>query len=224
MDLSAPEAATAMNERINACLDGDLPMDDLLPSERLELTELDAVLSRLTADLGSRPTPDLRHAVISRLPALSQSGSPGWRRAIDWLWRPRPIQLRLRPAYALASLAVIVGAGAAAKEFDATPAPEALAIESPAEASHVYVQFRLESPSASRVALAGTFTGWEPEYTLRESEPGVWTVLVPLAPGVHDYAFVVDGSEWVADPAAPQVADSFGGTNSRISLPPMGAA
>jgi hypothetical protein len=47
---------------------------------------------------------------------------------------------------------------------------------------------------------------------------------VPLRPGVHDYAFVVDGERWVADPNAPQVDDSFGGTNSRISLPPINAS
>ena len=89
----------------------------------------------------------------------------------------------------------------------------------------VYVQFRLESPQAQQVALAGTFTGWQPTLQLEETEPGVWSALVPLKPGVHDYVFVVDGERWVPDPHAPQqVDDSFGGTNSRISLPPLGAS
>jgi 1,4-alpha-glucan branching enzyme len=89
----------------------------------------------------------------------------------------------------------------------------------------VYVQFRLESAQARQVALAGTFTGWQPTLQLEQKEPGVWTALVPLRPGVHDYVFVVDGERWVPDPNAPQqVDDSFGGTNSRISLPPLGAS
>jgi hypothetical protein len=38
---------------------------------------------------------------------------------------------------------------------------------------------------------------------------------------VHDYAFIVDGERWIADPMAPAVADGFGGLNSRIAvLPP----
>jgi 1,4-alpha-glucan branching enzyme len=84
------------------------------------------------------------------------------------------------------------------------------------------VQFRLQAPGAARVALAGSFTGWKPEYELHESEPGTWTALVPLKPGVHDYTFVVDGHEWIPDPNAPQVADDFGGRNSRLFLPAPG--
>ncbi len=83
----------------------------------------------------------------------------------------------------------------------------------------VYVQFRLEAHGASRVALAGTFTGWQPEYELRETAPGTWSILVPLLPGIHDYAFVVNGTEWLADPHALQIDDGFGGVNSRIALP-----
>jgi 1,4-alpha-glucan branching enzyme len=88
----------------------------------------------------------------------------------------------------------------------------------------VYVQFRIRVPDARSVQLAGTFTGWKPAYALSRSANGEWTALVPLRPGVHDYSFVVDGDVWVADPNAPQVDDSFGGTNSRISLPPIGAS
>jgi hypothetical protein len=42
--------------------------------------------------------------------------------------------------------------------------------------------------------------------------------MVPLAPGVYDYSFVVDGKRMVVDPYAPRVADSFGGSNSRLFL------
>jgi 1,4-alpha-glucan branching enzyme len=88
----------------------------------------------------------------------------------------------------------------------------------------VYVQFRIAVPDARTVSLAGTFTGWKPAVALRRNADGEWTALVPLRPGVHDYAFVVDGDRWVTDPNAPQVDDSFGGTNSRISLPPISAS
>jgi 1,4-alpha-glucan branching enzyme len=105
----------------------------------------------------------------------------------------------------------------------AGPAP-AVAV-APDGAARLYVQFRLEAPGASEVRLAGSFTGWQPELELRETAPGVWSALVPLEPGVHDYTFVVNGEEWVVDPYAPRVEDSFGGSNSRLFLPlPAGSA
>jgi 1,4-alpha-glucan branching enzyme len=82
----------------------------------------------------------------------------------------------------------------------------------------VLVQFRLDAPDASGVALAGNFTDWEPKYQLTRTAGGVWTVTVPLAQGVHKYAFVVDGKTWQPDPLAPSVADGFGGENSQIAV------
>ena len=60
---------------------------------------------------------------------------------------------------------------------------------------------------------------------LSETAPGVWSAMVPLDPGVHDYTFLVDGQEWVVDPNATNVEDSFGGMNSRLFLAaPLDAA
>jgi hypothetical protein len=39
-----------------------------------------------------------------------------------------------------------------------------------------------------------------------------------LPAGQHQYAFVVDGARWVADPGAPAVDDGFGRRNSVLSL------
>ncbi|HEX5727708.1 MAG TPA: glycogen-binding domain-containing protein, partial [Longimicrobiaceae bacterium] len=99
--------------------------------------------------------------------------------------------------------------------------PGPVAVAPAAGPPPVYVQFRLEAAGARDVRLAGTFTGWEPSVALRQTAPGEWTALVPLRPGVHDYAFVVDGTTWVADPHATRVDDGFGGKNSRISLPSL---
>jgi hypothetical protein len=65
------------------------------------------------------------------------------------------------------------------------------------------VQFMLTAPAASRVALAGDFNGWDPreiEMT-RDSPDGRWAVTLALAPGRHSYAYVVDDTQWVRDPA-----------------------
>ena len=65
------------------------------------------------------------------------------------------------------------------------------------------VQFMLTAPAASRVALAGDFNGWDPrgiEMT-RDVRDGRWAVTLALAPGRHTYAYVVDDTQWVRDPA-----------------------
>jgi hypothetical protein len=90
----------------------------------------------------------------------------------------------------------------------------------PLAGTPVLVQFRFDAPQARQVALAGEFTNWQPIYPLKRSDPGIWTVVVPLEPGIHDYAFIVDGERWVPDPMAPAVADGFGGLNSRLAVIP----
>lgn len=208
-----------MTERIHACLDGDLSRDDLLPSEREQLAEMEGALRATLGHLRAAPVPDFTARVMAALPPVEapvpakESPAP-WRAALSWLWAP--FQVTLRPAYALAAVLLVGLALPRLPEPGAAPAPVAVAAARPAP---VYVQFRMEVENASQVAIAGTFTGWKPRHVLQETEPGVWSALIPLQPGVHDYVFVVDGEHWVPDPHAPQVADSFGGTNSRISLP-----
>ena len=217
-----------MSERIHAHLDGDLPTDALTPDERARAARLARALDAAAAHLRAAPAPDLTARVMASLPAAAprRRASP-WKAALGWLWTPRPVRIAFRPAYGLAFAAA---ATVALTQLSMDPSarmattlpPETA--ERPAQAPSVYVQFRLEARGATQVALAGTFTGWKPEVQLIETAPGEWSALVPLTPGVHDYAFVVDGERWVADPHAPQVDDSFGGTNSRIALPPVGSS
>ncbi len=79
------------------------------------------------------------------------------------------------------------------------------------------VEFVVSAPHASRVTLVGDFNAWDIDATPMESRAGSdrWTVSVPLPPGRHVYAFVIDGAHWIADPAAPRVAaDAFGAPSS----------
>jgi hypothetical protein len=65
------------------------------------------------------------------------------------------------------------------------------------------VQFILTAPAASRVALAGDFNGWDTRTIplTRATRDGRWAVTLALAPGRHSYAYVVDDTQWVRDPA-----------------------
>jgi hypothetical protein len=215
------QRSTMSNDRIHAWLDGDLPLDALSADERATAGELGAALEAAAAQLRAAAAPDLSARVMAALPRTApRSVSDRLGAALGWLWSP--VRVTLRPAYGLA-LAAVAAVALALPSAPGVRAPLAHEAATAAEPP-VYVQFRIAIPGAHSVALAGTFTGWKPAVALRRSADGEWTALVPLRPGVHDYAFVVDGDRWVTDPNAPQVDDSFGGTNSRISLPPIGAS
>jgi hypothetical protein len=217
----------AMNDRIHRYLDGELPREQLSADELARAAEMEAAIMRATADLRAMHAPDLVGRVMSALPAAALAAAPAlrpdglrWARAWSWLWNPRPVTISFRPAYGMLAL-LALALGVQGLPLPARDGGERMAVSS--TPPPVYVQFRLNAAGAQHVSLAGTFTGWKPGYTLHETSPGVWTAMVALRPGVHDYAFVVDG-RWVSDPSAPQVDDSFGGTNSRISLPPIVAS
>lgn len=217
-------------ERVHDCLDGAISEDRLTEQERRLLEDTRFAVEESLRALRQAPAPDVVGSVMARIAAQETAASPagayerktsdsgagegtvtrllkGLRVALGWIWTPRPV--RLRPAWVLGGLtAVALGTGL-------VQAPE---VRESTSTPVLYVRFDLEAANASTVAVAGSFTGWEPLYELREQAPGQWTALVPLHPGVHDYGFVVDGEHWVADPDAIPVEDGFGGVNSRIAV------
>ena len=82
------------------------------------------------------------------------------------------------------------------------------------------VRFDLMLPNAAQeVALVGDFNGWDEHATpmVRRRDDGAWSAKVPLSPGRHVYAFVIDGRRWLVDPLAPQVPDGgYGPANAVI--------
>ena len=81
------------------------------------------------------------------------------------------------------------------------------------------VRFVLADAGARTVSLVGDFNAWTKRATpLRMAKPGVWSAQVALAPGRHEYAFVVDGKRWVADPAAERLADDFDTPSSVVTV------
>lgn len=82
------------------------------------------------------------------------------------------------------------------------------------------VRFVFADSNARRVELVGDFNEWTKGATQlkRSGAPGVWTVSVPLSPGRHEYAFIINGSRWVADPLAVKSSDDFGTESSVIRV------
>ena len=174
-----------------------------------EIDPLEQLIGETRALVDARPAPDFVDAVMSKVEQLDMDRPT---RPHSWivrtgqqLWAPRLVTFAVRPAYTLFAAAAVL--------LLTTVLPN-----QQGGGEKVFVQFRLQSSDASDVRLAGSFTHWQPEYQLHETAPGLWTVTLPLAPGVHDYAFIIDGQRWVTDPYAAAVQDGFGGSNSRITL------
>lgn len=207
-----------MNARVQQALDGEIGRETLTAAEQAEVVETETALGAVVRAIPVRPLPELAPAVLQQIRARANSrpvAAPArtLRRGTgvaEWLWRPRSMSIGWRPAYALAAavvLAVVITANLLRPGRALLPG-----------AQQVLTQFVLRAPDATNVALAGDFTGWQPAFTMTRTEPGVWTVVVPLDPGIHQYSFVVDGVRWIPDPAAPAVNDGFGGLNSRIAV------
>lgn len=230
-----------MNERIHRALDGELPRDMLTQEERAGLARYEAMIAATERAVERHDAPDLTEAVMSRIaqlplpgrqptgvrsaqsrtadaPAAESKPWGGFVRALEWLWAPRPIAVR--PAWALGAAVLVLALFGVMPRGGEAPGQAPVVAAPAAAAPEIFVHFRLDAPDASSVHLAGDFTDWEPSYELHESQPGVWTVVVPLEAGVHDYAFVIDGQRWTPDPLATAVDDGFGGQNSRLSLLP----
>jgi hypothetical protein len=82
------------------------------------------------------------------------------------------------------------------------------------------VRFVFVDQNAKSVELVGDFNEWARGSTElgRSGAPGVWAVSVPLSPGRHEYAFIINGSRWVADPLAVKSSDDFGTESSVIRV------
>jgi hypothetical protein len=196
---------TEFHFQVKRLLDGELTLSELPPELRAEGEEA----LRLLAPLDREPV-TLPAALDARVLAAvrRRADTPSlWRRLVA----PREVRLRLRPWTLVPALA----AAAALVLFLSRSAPLP-------PAAIVTVRFVLFAPEAQQVALAGTFNQWDPAATplVRTGAPGVWatTLTLPVGGGQHQYAFVVDGARWVADPAAPAVDDGFGRQNSVLAL------
>lgn len=212
-----------MTERIQRALDGELPRRLLMPDETAELEVYGQIIEDTVEQVSPVRAPDLAPAVMQTIGStgseegLFERAARATRRWLDWAWSPRP--LVVRPAYVAGAILVALGAAlfagrASVLERTAGTMEPAGAMGEPS----VFVHFRIDAPDASEVLLAGDFTNWQPKYELHETAAGVWSAIVPVDPGVHHYAFFIDGEHWVPDPHAAQVEDGFGGVNSRLAV------
>lgn len=154
--------------------------------------------------------------------ALQRAGNTGDE---PWWTRSFTVQLRLPHLMAMAAAVVLMLTGVpawrntAAVESDAIR--RAVAARAAGTPGRTLVRFAVQVPDAQRVAIVGDFNAWDPSATPLEwdARNGVWSVFVPLSPGKHEYMFVVNGTQWFADPLAVAHRDEFGEASSVVRIP-----
>lgn len=215
-----------MNDDLHRHLDGEFPLEGLGDEVRGEAQAWERLLKAFRADDPAEPSlPWLEARVMAEIKTLPEPGI--LRRAASWLLNPRTVRVSpLTAGVAVAALAAVlflgwsdrvpVSPGEVPGQRLATPA----GLEgSPGEAV-VLVQFVLNAPGASSVAVAGDFDGWEGSNLLADPDgDGIWSGRIPVKPGVHAYMFLVDGSTWITDPQAERYAeDGFGNRNAILAV------
>jgi len=208
---------------VKQLLDGELSLAELPPELRAEGAEA----LRLIGTVDRRPVV-LSAALDDRVMAVvRQHAASRTRRAWHWLTAPRDVELRLRLRPVVWAGALAIAAGVALLLLGRVPAsaPVPASVARSGARDSVFVRFVLYAPGARHVAVAGTFNQWDLNAAplARAGSSGVWTTTLALPVGQHQYAFVVDGERWVADPAAPAIDDGFGRRNSMVAVTLRGA-
>src|SRR2546425_582445 len=128
---------------------------------------------------------------IAALPTPRRAGAV----TAAWRWLTEPRHVALSPLSGLAVAAGLVALALLLPTIARRPAPTIHEL-----------QFVLVAPHATAVSLIGDFNDWDAARTpmrLAHGAGAVWTAVVPLSPGRYRYGFLVNGSLWLADPAAP---------------------
>lgn len=203
----------------------------------------DPILSRAVDSL--RELPPLDHAAVARITAAAaqaRARDVGSNAEDDLYPARRGRFTSLRVTIGIAAAAAFIGffardvvrpdvqpATVASRQDSEAPAATTpgdapiVAVNNDARAAEqapIPTQFVLERKAAKRVTVVGDFNGWgEGARVELQHEPGtsLWVATVPLAPGRHVYAFVVDDSVWTPDPRAPRAKDAdFGVAGSVV--------
>ena len=200
-----------MSTELNDYMDGDRDLEELSPEARAEAEAWQRLTGEMKADEPSQAPPWMENAVMSEI-ALANAPKEG---VFDWLLRPHTVRLSPLPSLAMAAVAVAV----IVLLPNRTPDEPTIG---PVAVTEILVEFSLEAPAATTVAVAGDFSGWESDFVLEDADgDGIWTGRVPITPGLHKYMFVIDGTDWVTDPGAQRYADDgFGNRNAVLAVAP----
>lgn len=225
-DLSADEVQAALHR-----IADDPEARDLLRFE-VQMTQ------DLSATRSAQPPQDFAETTMASLPPDAAPSAIEQMRTW-WTLVTRPVALTVRPVSAtlvtlLAGMVLMTlilwngdTAPPGASSTDPVPSASSERSASVRTASSVprdetaWIRFTYTNSEADSVAVAGDFSQWEPIPLSPRNVNGkvVWTGLVPVTRGEHEYQFVINGEQWVADPLAPMKrSDGFGAENAVLEL------
>ena len=83
-----------------------------------------------------------------------------------------------------------------------------------------HMTFFYHDHDAGSVEVVGSWGKWRNRLPMTQREPGLWTLeMESLAAGEYSYKFVLNGDEWIDDPANPlKSPDGWGGFNSVLRI------
>lgn len=83
------------------------------------------------------------------------------------------------------------------------------------------VEFRVFATDADRVQILGSFSGWEAGAIDMTRQGGGWfTARLRIEPGDHEFQYLIDGRQWLADYGAWGVRyNDYGLWVSQLSVP-----
>lgn len=183
-----------------------------------------AFLERVAASLRApeRAHPSFERRVMEKVHAEGPTLYPPTLTHQSWWRTSRPFNIAPLTAVAIAASALMVVAASGVligSRLSSNGVPTRVAALSHPDTVQL-VRFVLVDRQAASVQLVGDFNEWTKGVTQLSPSgpPGVWSVSVPLTPGRHEYAFIVDGKRWVVDPLALKSSDDFGTESSVIRV------
>lgn len=176
--------------------------------------ELDRIAAPLRAE--ERLSSGFEDRLLSRVRAERIQGSSATAAKRRNWW----VSARVVRRTPLASMLMAAGFAAAVALSTATFSRRTTMAPAPGRDTVHLVRFVYVDSSARRIAVVGDFNGWQQSATplFSRGDDGLWTATVPLPPGHHEYAFVIDGGRWVADPLALTARDEFGTLTSVVNV------
>jgi hypothetical protein len=189
-----------------------------------------AFVERVAAELRSPEhlDPSFEDRLMERVRAESASARITSGAEPQSRWN-RPRLVRLAPLTTLALAAsvsaifvlsgIAIGSRMSSRSGPSTAAGAAGGVRARTDTVQL-VRFVFVDSRARSIELVGDFNEWTRGATklALSGAPGVWAVSVPLTSGRHEYAFIVNGSKWTADPLAIKSSDDFGTESSVIHI------
>lgn len=205
--------------------------DDMRAMLRFEQRLSNEFASVESADIPDDFTDKVMHRIEQK--ASANEAQPVSEKIRNWVEQLlHPQQIIWRPVYGLALVLLVVfslGYPLFISDLENQNLSEQSSLQSAEQSvqqistgpEEVMLRFVYIDNEANSVAVAGDFSDWKPIELNNHQVNGeqVWSGMVSMSRGEHNYMFIKDGSEWVTDPMAPVTReDGFGNKNAVVYL------